>query len=497
MNRTGPIKIKTDKKSVVNLLLMTTLPLLAVAIAFLLGRSSEKTGFVVMAGILGAGCVIVAIARPIFGFYFTILLSFFFADIGRLLKTDLPLGTVIDIFVFLTFLGILLKKLTSGEAFWKHCKSPIMYAYGGIILYSLIEIFNPNAISRDTSLLILRRFFAIQVFLYCSLQLFTDVASIRRFFKLWVVLALIGALYACYQEWAGYPHYEMDYILSDVHLTDLYSLDNGNYRKFSFLADPTSFGILMSACALLNLIFILTLDINQTKKLILGVSMLIILMAIGYSGTRTAYGSFVIGIAVYILMTLSNFRTMIFACFSAVIFIGLIFGPFLRSNATLNRIRTTFHPSKDASLQVRDINRKRIQPYLRSHPLGGGLGSTGTGTTSATGGGAKAASSSSPLAGFPTDSGFLRMALEYGWIGLIIQCIIFFIVLQQGIRAYFRSRDPVNRSLLLASVVCLFSYIMAHYAQVAIGPLPGAFLFYPLIAIIIRLRQMELSTYVS
>ena len=476
-----------SKKTVRNIALLTALPLLAVLIGYLMGNGGEKTGLVVFAGVLGLGCVIFTLAKPIFGFYFSIFLSFFFADITRLLNTDLPLGTAIDIFVFLTFLGILVGKLAKGEAFWKHCNHPIMYGYGIMILYSLVEIFNPNAVSRDVSLLILRRFFALQVFLYCTLQLFTDLSVIYRFFKVWIGLALIAALYACYQEWAGYPHYEMSYILSDPHLTDLYSLDNGNFRKFSFLADPTSFGILMSACALFMLIFMLTFRMAPQKNYVLAGVVFLLLLAISYSGTRTAYGSFVAGIALYILMNLSNPRALAFAVVAVIGFVGLVFGPF-HGNATINRIRTTFHPSKDASLQVRDQNRKRIQPYLHSHPIGGGLGSTGTGTTSSTG---KSHLTSHPLAGFPTDSGFLRMALEYGWIGMIIQIILFFIVLQQGIRAYFRSKNERHRAILLASVISLFSYILAHYAQVAIGPLPGAFLFYPLIAIIIRLPQME------
>src|SRR6202000_1466734 len=139
--------IRLDERKVrINIILAVLLPLLAVGAGILVGQQGQKAGAGLLVGILGVVCVLFAIAEPKFGYYFSIVLAFFFADIGRLLKTDLPLGTAIDIFVFLTFLGMLLRKLARGEPFWMHCKHPIMYAYGGIILYSLIEIFNPNAV---------------------------------------------------------------------------------------------------------------------------------------------------------------------------------------------------------------------------------------------------------------------------------------------------------------------------------------------------------------
>jgi len=484
-------QIRYDKKIVANILLVMLLLSITLAVTFFISKSNDNFGYFILMGIIALAFTIFCMLVPILGFYFTICTSVFFADVERLLNVDLPLGTFIDFLVFLTFFGILLKKLFARESFWKNCNHPIIYAYIAIIIYSIVEIFNPNAESREISFLILRRFFAILVFLYCSIQLFNDAGSIYRFFKVWIALGLIVAAYGCYQEWVGYPGYEMRYIFSDPHLMDLYSLDNGNYRKFSFLSDPTSFGILMSATALINVIFILMMKQKVQRIILLIAYTILMLLAMSYSGTRTAYFSFAMSIVLYILMTLNNFKTLVFTCFAIISFVLLIFGPFY-GNQTLNRVRTTFHFSKDASLQVRDKNRQRIQPYLHSHPLGGGLGSTGLGTTSGESN-KQANLSAHPLAGFPTDSGFLRMGLEYGWIGLIIQCCIFFIVLQQGVHAYYNSVYPQHRVLLLAAIVALFSYILAHYAQVAIGPLPGAFLFYPLIGIIIRLRQIELS----
>ncbi|HMH34020.1 MAG TPA: O-antigen ligase family protein [Puia sp.] len=489
--------LRKEQKILASVLLAIALMAVTAGISILLAKTSYIIGLLILGGAAAIVISIFCVAYPVFGFYSTLFVSVFFSDLARFFDTSLPLGTAIDVMVLLTFLGLLLKKLTKREAFWKHCNSPIVYAFGVYILYTALQIFNPDAASRDTSLLIIRRFFVFQIFFYCSIQIFSEPAQIFRFLKVWLVLGLIVALYGCYQEWIGYPAYELDYIYSDQHLVGLYALLNGNFRKFSFVSDPAAFGILMAAIALICMVFLLNSKFNAKRSIPLAACAMICLFAMSYSGTRTAYFAFVIGVMLYILMTMNNFKTLLFACFAIATFVALIFGPFY-SNLTLNRIRSTFKFSKEASLQVRDDNRKRIQPYLRAHPFGGGLGSTASATSSGRSNQEQVARPSNhPLANFPSDSGFLRSGLETGWIGLILQCILLFIVLQQGIRAYYQSTQRKFKIVVLATVIGLFCYIVANYSQVAIGALPGAFLFYPLIAIIISIRQISVNSFLS
>ena len=44
------------------------------------------------------------------------------------------------------------------------------------------------------------------------------------------------------------------------------------------------------------------------------------------------------------------------------------------SNSFIKRARTAFHPSKDASMNVRLENREKIADYLSRNPLGAGIG---------------------------------------------------------------------------------------------------------------------------
>lgn len=329
---------------------------------------------------------------------------------------------------------------------------------------------------------IYRRFLTMMIFLYCSIQLFDTRDKIIFFLKIYFVFSMIAALYGCYQEWFGYPAYEMRSIMSNPQGERLLSLGGGKYRKFSFFASPTDFGLLMSCCALMFLVFFLNGKFKLKRRITLLIGTVIFALAMSYSGTRTATMTLLIGIMLYVGMTITNRRTLIFTSIFALIFVFLIYGP-IYGNPTINRLRSTFDLSEDESYKVRDVNRHSIQPFIYENPLGGGLGTSGVGSS--------AYVPRHPLADFPSDSGLLRVAIEYGWVGSLLLYITYIILMHQAIRAYYRSRDRINRLLLLAITIGMFSYLVAQYAQLAIGMIPSAFLIYAMIAMIIRIPQLE------
>src|SRR5436190_20704998 len=129
-------------------------------------------------------------------------------------------------------------------------------------------------------------------------------------------------------------------------------------RKYSFLSDPSSYGLFMAMGGLACLVLALGPFSGILRLFLLGCGM-ISLVAMSYSGTRTATAMVAAGIAMYILLTLRSRQTIMFTV--AAVFIGgiLFFGPFY--GGTINRIRSTFSPSEDPSMVVRDIKRQRLQ----------------------------------------------------------------------------------------------------------------------------------------
>lgn len=474
----------SNKTGRTNLVLGLVLPLIAIAVTYLIVEQGNKAGALVIMGIVGVGILMSSVYYPEFGFYTAIIFSFFLFDIQRFLRSDLPLGTFVDVLIYLVFIGIIIRKTLDKEPFWKNCYHPIVFVYIIVVIFSVIQIFNPLGAPFGVTFLIYRRFLSLMIFLYCAIQLFKDEEAIYRFLKIYLVFAIIAALYGCYQQWFGYPAYELSFIQSNPRGEQLLSMGNGTYRKFSFLASPADYGLLMAAVALVFLALLLNMKGKWKQRLIFATGLILSLLAMSYSGTRTATMMFVLGVILYIMMTLNNIRTMVFTALFGLGFIFLLYGP-IYGNGTVNRLRSTFDLSEDESYKVRDDNRNSIQPFIYSHPLGGGLGTSGVGSSAVVPG--------HPLADFPSDSGLLRNAVEYGWLGLVVLYITYIVGLYQGIRAYYRSRNPRNKILFLGAVVAIFGYIVAQYAQVAIGMIPGAFFFYGLMAIIVRLRQIDVA----
>jgi cell division protein FtsW (lipid II flippase) len=221
--------------------------------------------------------------------------------------------------------------------------------------------------------------------------------------------------------------------------------------------------------------------LDVKKRVVLAVSSLIMLVAMSFSGTRTATAMIPAGAFIYIIMNINDKRTILILAASIIAFCAILFGPFYGN--TISRIRTAFQPSKDESMGVREYNRARAQPYIRSHPIGGGLNTTD--------GEGEVYSPGHQWAGFPTDGGFLKTALTIGWVGLIIQMTLYFVVLYIGIGHFYSAKDPLVKALYGAYIATFFSLMVANYAQSALGQKPTGLLVFSIFVLMPNLIKYQ------
>jgi len=147
------------------------------------------------------------------------------------------------------------------------------------------------------------------------------------------------------------------------------------------------------------------------------------------------------------------------------------------------RFKSAFKPAQDRSYILRLENQEKIRPWIWKHPFGGGLGATGVwGEKFAPG---------SFLAGFPPDSGYVRVAVELGWIGLTLYLLLWIVIFKQGIDSYFRIRDPNLKAIVLAMLCVLFSLFVVNYPQDILKQVPTSLLFWVAAAIISRASRIE------
>jgi putative inorganic carbon (hco3(-)) transporter len=450
--------------------------LISLAVTYLIVNHGILVGVAVLLASLGMVVVGVVLRDYRIGFYFIFLMGVFMFYIDRILDLTFPMGTVYDALVGLVFFALFMDKKHHD---WTLFKNPVTIMFVVLIVYQMLQLFNPSATSAVAWLVSLRNNISFLVYVICF-QLFSSLKEVKKFTAVWLGVATLVGVYGIYQKVFGLLGFEMRWMNEVPERIDLYIIW-GQLRVFSLLSDPSSFGLFTGASALGAMVLAMG-PFKLRYRLLFVLITLILLVAMSYSGTRTAIALVVIGVAFYIIIMLHNKNTIvasiILVCFGAI----LLFGPFYGS--TVTRLRSTFKASEDPSMAVRDYKRLRFQEYIQTHPIGGGLYTVGKN--------GDRYSHGHELAGtWDPDSGYLLTALETGWIGLLIFQGMFFIVMLKGINNFFAMNDPVLRTYMLVYMVPFLALSVAHFTQDAMFHKPTNVVVYATYALVIKIASFE------
>lgn len=458
-------------------LLLLLLVLASLGIAFLVARIDIIISPVIIFLVIGIAFTTLIFADYRWGFYAGIVLTSVMFYFERLIPFGVPYGVACDLLFFVSFLSLVFNQK---EMSWReYMAHPITLGYFLLFLYQIFQVFNPNAVSLSGWLLSLRSL-TFPLIMLTSLGIVARVSGLKLLVRMWLVIATLAACYAIYQEIFSLTGFEMRWVTADPVRYQLYFI-LGHMRKFSFLSDPSAFGVFMaySALAAFSLLFA---PLPLGRKLIIGVSFILMVLAMLYSGTRTAYAMLAIGIVFFILISIRKKVTFVVSFILILAFLLVMFGPFY--NRYVNRLRSAFRPSEDASMEVRDVKRIKWQSYVVNHPIGGGLNTTGSA-------GVKYAAGHELAGGWDPDSGYLRVALEQGWIGFSLLMIFFLMVMVKGIDNYFNLRDPMLQTLNLTFLIPFFAVSVGNFTQNAILYKPLYLIVIASYAVIITIRKFE------
>lgn len=448
----------------------------ALFIGYAIGTQGLKTGVLLMSVLVGLPILIGSLADLRFGTVVVLIFGYFLMGIKRMVGGDLPLGILLDVMMLVLFIGLLIKQLRHND--WRFMNNATVFLVIVWIIFNIIELFNPAAASREAWFYTVRGMAGLTALFIIALDTFNSFSFIKLIVKLFVGLALWAALYGIWQEYMGFNQAELNWIYEDPKRFELI-FQFGRFRIFSFLSDPTAYGILMAYMSMFCLV-LATGPYGTFRRVVLAFFGVLMLLPVGYAGTRTAYVLVPAAVFFYVLINPSRRVLMVAGIF-------LLFGIALvmksTSNPIIYRIQTAFTPKEDASMQLRLDNQKFIQPFIQTHPLGGGLGSTGVW--------GKRFSPNTMLANFPPDSGYVRTAVEQGWLGLLLYCLLLFVAMASSVYYYIRLHDPVIKNLYQALLVLLFSLVLANYPQEAIILLPNSVIFYLTLAALVRLKDFD------
>jgi putative inorganic carbon (HCO3(-)) transporter len=431
--------------------------LLAAVLGFGIAKFGATFGVLFIVTAVALPAVYAIVVYPKFGIIVVLIMAYLLFLLMRIGVSG-PIGVIMDVMQALLMLGVLIAQ--KREHNWEILKGPISTMIVIWIVYNLLEIANPSAESRVAWLYTIRSLAIVMLSYFVFLYNIRSVKFIRLIFKIWLAMSLFAALYAVKQEYIGFSDAEEAYLHSDPGIASLLLID-GHWRKFSIFSDPVSFAYNMSMSAIFC-ISLISGNLKLWKKIILGSLTVLFLVSMLYSGTRGA--NVLVPAAVFLFAILKyNRKVLIFAGIAFAFLVILINVP--TGDPNLSRFQTAFRPNQDASYKLRKFNQKRIQPYILSHPIGFGLGSTGTW--------GKRFGNNSYVAQFQPDSGYVRVSVELGWVGLLIFCMLMFTVLKTGINNYYQIKDPELKTYCLAILLIIFAYNIANFPQEALVQFPS------------------------
>ncbi len=460
-----------------SIIVVALLLIASIGVTWLIANKGILAGPITILALVGLALIGAILFNYKIGFYFLFAMGMFMFYIDRIYHVPIPLGIVYDALAAFVFISLFINNKQKQD--WTLFKNPVTIAFVIITAYQLLQFFNPNAVSHVAWLITLRNNVSFLLYVVCF-QVFTSIKEVNRFTTTWIVMAAIVGFYGLFQEYVGLTDFEWRWMNASPDRLQLYMIW-GKLRKFSMLSDPSAFGLFMAFSCLACIVLAMG-PFKTSLRIILGVLAFVMFMSMSYSGTRTAMAMVAVGIAFFICMTLQNKKTIMAA--GALVFLGavVLLGPFY--GGTVNRIRSTFSPSDDASMAVRDNKRVRLQEYVLSHPIGGGLATTGAN-------GKKYSAGHYLAGGWDPDSGYLLTALEMGWIGLIIFQVFFFIVVYRGIQNYFALDDPLLRTMILTYIVPFFALSVAHFTQDAMFQKPLNVIVIVTYAVVIRVPSFR------
>ncbi|MEZ4885976.1 MAG: O-antigen ligase family protein [Chitinophagales bacterium] len=433
-----------------------------------------KFSIVLLGVIIGIPTVFACLFNLQFGLITMTLIAFTIQYFKKI--TDIPIGIALDILLVIMFFGMFIKQIQERD--WSFAKSPISFWIFIWVFLNLIQAINPVAASQTAWMYTVRSMAGLILLYFIACYAFSSLQYIKLVFKILVAIAVFNALYGFYQEFRGFTNYEIAWLYAEKERFQLV-FQWGRLRIFSTFGDPTTFSIYTVYMGMFCAIMLIA-PIKWWKRFALAIAAIMLFWVTAYTGTRTA---FVLLPAGFFFFTLMTFRKeTILLAFALLLFGGVLV---LKStgNPVIYRIQSAFKPNEDPSMQLRLRNQAFIQPFIRKHPMGAGLGSTGLWGQRFT--------PDSFLAHFAHDSGLVRIAIELGWIGLIVYCISLFVSLKQCIYYYFRVKDPTIKMMYLAIANILFVLTLASYPQEAIVQLPTSIVFYICLAAVVRLKDFD------
>lgn len=398
--------------------------------------------------LLGINCI----REPIVSYFVYVLLTSYFSAIYRYSHIE-GLSLILDASLLICLFSILLNTVIKRGSFsWKQSLNPLTLCYSLWWIYCILQVLNPN-ITVDEWIKNRIELFTLPVTFIVSGILLDSIKKLKYVIYFLGIFVITAAFKAYWQKSHGFDSTEIAWLIGGgawhTHL-----LQSG-IRYFSFFTDAGNFGTIMGVFTVVFSILSFTTQKRYARIFFIIVTALSIICML-MSGTRGAAVVPFGGIALYLLLN-KKIKAIILSCITLIAaFLFFAYTNIGNSNQFISRFRTAFHPTEDASFNVRIQNQKYIAYYLQNKPFGVGLGKDILDS--------KNFMENSTEAYIPTDSYYVQIWAQTGIVGLCLYIAVLATILIYGCYIIlFRIQDYELRSALTAFLCGIFGLWLSGY----------------------------------
>lgn len=310
----------------------------------------------------------------------------------------------------------------------------------------------------------------------------TTPQILLTYLRIWAILSLFSVYWTYKQKFIGLTPTESAWLYygrgTQTHLLQAGTL----IRYWSTFSDAASYGINAAASSVVFIILAITGKITWERIFFAATSVLVI-WGMFQSGTRTAIFCLGAGLFVFVFLSKSIKIAVPFSILFGLFACFLMFTDIGNGNQQIRRMRTAFD-KKDASANVRDINKAAISKYIKDAPWGLGIGSTQNNIP--------ANNKYRKVSDIPPDSEYVYIWVHTGVIGITIFVITTVIMLLGAcwvtmFRLKSRSLMGVGAGLCGAFVAIQ----IGGYANQILMQFPNCVMFYGGLSIVYILPYIE------
>ncbi|QEK51223.1 O-antigen ligase family protein [Pedobacter aquae] len=459
--------------------------LLGILLAWLVGSLTVKMELLalVVTIALASGIVylVLVFKEPKIAFLSYVVYCFIISGLLRN-NPQLPFGPVMEALLALSWLAII---FNYPKYNWSNLNNDYCILVLVWFIINILEVLNPA----DASILGWLneiRFTALNWLLVAPIAflLLNRRKDLNIFLAIIISMSVLATCYGLKQLWFGVSVGEQIWLDAGADLTHVLF---GQLRVFSMYTDAGQFGASQAHVSLVALVLALG-PFKLWKKIALGLAAGILFYGMLISGTRGALFALAAGGFFAIFLT-KNFKVLILGTIMCVLFYGFLKYSTIGSGSyQINRLRTAVDP-KDASLNVRFNNQKKLRLAMEDLPFGGGVGITGVNGDKY--------NADKYLSHIPPDSYWVKIWVMYGVVGLVVWFSIVMFILGKCCGIVWNLQDHGLRVKCIALTAGTAGLFFCSYGNEVMNGLPSSMMLYMSWSYVILAPKLDKETDVN